>query len=266
MTTQPPRPSIQYSCYFTRSRTGEQFVPEHAIGYIVSGAFEVNDGTESKIFNKGELYFCRRNQLAKYTKFPEEGGEFRSVSIFFEQEMLRDFSIEFGYKSDKVIAMSAFLQLPSNSVLAHYMESLRSYEDVFKNKGTNELLSVKQNEALLLLLQIQPSLKNVLFDFSEPGKIDLEGFMNRNFHFNVDLKRFAYLTGRSLSTFKRDFEKIFHVTPSRWLLHRRLQEAHYLLKEKRKAASDIYLDLGFEDLSHFSFAFKKQYGIAPSMI
>ncbi|MBV4358950.1 AraC family transcriptional regulator [Pinibacter aurantiacus] len=260
------RPSIQYSCYFTRSRTGEQFVPEHAIGYIVSGAFEVNDGTASKIFNKGELYFCRRNQLAKYAKYPEEGGEFRSVSIFFEQEMLRDFSIEFGYKSDKAIATPAFQQLQSSSVLAHYMESLKPYEDVFKNKGTNELLSVKQKEALLLLLQIQPALKNVLFDFSEPGKIDLEGFMNRNFHFNVDLKRFAYLTGRSLSTFKRDFEKIFHITPSRWLLQRRLQEAYYLLKEKRQAASDIYLDLGFEDLSHFSFAFKKQYGVAPSML
>lgn len=260
------RQSIQYSCYFTRSRTGEQFVPEHAIGYIVSGAFEVNDGTTSKIFNKGDLYFCRRNQLAKYTKLPEEGGEFRSVSIFFEQEMLRDFSMEFGFKSDKSVASPSFQQLPSNSVLAHYMESIRAYEDVFKNKGTDELLGVKQKEALLLLLQVEPGLKNILFDFSEPGKIDLEGFMNRNFHFNVDLKRFAYLTGRSLSTFKRDFEKIFHLTPSRWLLQRRLQEAYYLLKDKRQAASDIYLDLGFEDLSHFSFAFKKQYGVAPSMV
>jgi AraC-like DNA-binding protein len=82
----------------------------------------------------------------------------------------------------------------------------------------------------------------------------------------VQLQRFAYLTGRSLATFKRDFEKIFHLSPSRWLQQRRLQEAHYLIKEKGKAVSDVYLDLGFEDLSHFSFVFKKKYGVAPSKI
>ena len=90
--------------------------------------------------------------------------------------------------------------------------------------------------------------------------------MNRNFHFNVQLKRFAYLTGRSLATFKRDFEKIFHTSPGQWLLQRRLQEAHYLITEKGRAPSDVYLDLGFEDLSHFSFAFKKEFGKAPSLL
>jgi len=45
-----------------------------------------------------------------------------------------------------------------------------------------------------------------------------------------------------------------------------LQEAYYLIKEKGKAPSAIYLDLGFEDLSHFSFAFKKAYGVAPTKI
>jgi AraC-like DNA-binding protein len=90
--------------------------------------------------------------------------------------------------------------------------------------------------------------------------------MEKNFHFNVQLKRFAYLTGRSLATFKRDFEKLFKTTPNRWLQQRRLQEAYYLIKEKGKAPSDIYLELGFQDLSHFSFAFKKSYGVAPSRI
>ncbi|WP_295676526.1 helix-turn-helix domain-containing protein [uncultured Mucilaginibacter sp.] len=105
-----------------------------------------------------------------------------------------------------------------------------------------------------------------MFDFSEPGKIDLEAFMNKNFHFNVEFNRFAYLTGRSLATLKRDFEKLFNTTPGRWLQHRRLQEAHYLIKEKGKAPSDVYIDVGFEDLSHLSFAFKKLYGLAPGRI
>jgi AraC-like DNA-binding protein len=90
--------------------------------------------------------------------------------------------------------------------------------------------------------------------------------MNRNFRFNVSIERFAYMTGRSVSTFKRDFEKIFSDTPSHWLIQKRLQEAYFLLEKTGKKVSDTYLEVGFEDLSHFSFAFKKQFGVAPSEI
>lgn len=260
------RPPFQYSCYFTRFREGEQFVQEHAFGIIMEGAFALNDGHTTTTFQKGDIYFCTRNHLVKFTKNPAESGEFRSLSIFLDQQMLRDFSLQHPYQPEPAVTPVAFARLPAHTALAAYMESLVAYAPLFTQPENSELLKLKQREALLLLLQAAPQLRNYLFDFSEPGKIDLETFMNQNYHFNVELKRFAYLTGRSLSTFKRDFEKIFHSTPSRWLLQKRLQQAYYLIKEKRKAVSDIYLDLGFEDLSHFSYAFKKQYGVAPSLV
>jgi AraC-like DNA-binding protein len=90
--------------------------------------------------------------------------------------------------------------------------------------------------------------------------------MNNNYKFNVSIERFAWLTGRSISAFKRDFEKIFNDTPSHWLVQRRLQESYFLIDKKNKRPSDMYLDLGFEDLSHFSFAFKKLFGLSPSQL
>jgi AraC family transcriptional regulator, exoenzyme S synthesis regulatory protein ExsA len=36
------------------------------------------------------------------------------------------------------------------------------------------------------------------------------------------------------------------------------------LAELKKKPVDVYLEVGFEDLSHFSSAFKKQYGYAPT--
>jgi AraC-like DNA-binding protein len=74
------------------------------------------------------------------------------------------------------------------------------------------------------------------------------------------------LTGRSVASFKRDFEKLFQQSPSRWLVKRRLQEAFFLLKERGLLPSDVYLEVGFEDLSLCSFAFKKTYGQAPSRL
>lgn len=262
MTNKPP---LQYSCYFSRSSKGEQFVPEHTLVYIISGSLMMTDNSHTVSFNAGDIYFCRRNNLVKYAKCPPDRGEYQSISIYFDQQTLRNISLEYGYKAVQHDVTSAFQQI-SSSEIGNYMRSLLAYETILKRTGTDELLFVKQKEAILLLLELVPSFKSVLFDFSEPGKIDLEGFMEKNYHFNVQMQRFAYLTGRSLATFKRDFEKIFNKPPSRWLQQRRLQEAYYLIKERGKTPSDVYLGLGFEDLSHFSFVFKKNYGVAPSKL
>ncbi|WP_148230661.1 helix-turn-helix domain-containing protein [Chitinophaga pinensis] len=88
--------------------------------------------------------------------------------------------------------------------------------------------------------------------------------MSHNYKYNIPLLSFGKLTGRSLSTFKRDFTKIFDTTPEKWLQKKRLEQAHYLILKKKQRPSDIYLEVGFENLSHFSFAFKKQYGMTPT--
>ncbi len=88
--------------------------------------------------------------------------------------------------------------------------------------------------------------------------------MMKNYKFNVGIDRFAFLTGRSISAFKRDFSAIFNDTPSHWLMQKRLDEAHLLLTANNSKPSDIYLELCFETLSHFSFAFKKRFGYPPT--
>lgn len=90
--------------------------------------------------------------------------------------------------------------------------------------------------------------------------------MNRDFTYNVSISQFAYLTGRSLSTFKRDFSKLFGTSPEKWLQKKRLDLAHYLLTQKRQRPTDVYLEVGFENLSHFSTSFKKQFGINPVLV
>ncbi|GAB4018467.1 hypothetical protein GCM10028808_53120 [Spirosoma migulaei] len=258
-------PKIVYSCYFTRSREGEQFVPEHVFSYQIAGTLFMNDGHKDYTFKEGEFRINRRNQLIKFVKQPPPDGEFKTLSIYLDQETLRKFSLEYGYTAEPHQEGDPILELKPNALYKSFMDSLLPY--LQQNQTINgNLQAIKLKEAILILLQVNPELKDILFDFSEPGKIDLEAYMNKNFHFNVELQRFAYLTGRSLATFKRDFEKVFHSSPSRWLQQRRLQEAHYLIKEKGKTPSEVYLELGFEDLSHFSFAFKKTYGVAPSKI
>lgn len=261
----PKRPRILYSCYASRSRDGEQFVAEHLLSYQVAGTLLTHDGQQELLSQPGDLRLSTRNRLVKFTKQPPAHGEYQSLSIAFDQETLRHFSRAHGYRAEKQPPGPALVALPNNALITSYLNSLQPYEQLAQ-AGNEALLTLKMQEALLLLLSANPALKNVLFDFTEPGKIDLAAFMEQNFRFNVAVSRFAYLTGRSLATFKRDFERLFQLSPSRWLLRRRLQEAHYLLTAQGKAPSEVYLEVGFEDLSHFSFAFKKAYGLAPSRL
>src|ERR1035437_6647051 len=143
---------------------------------------------------------------------------------------------------------------------------LRVCQEKHQEKVNEEFADVKREELLIILLQEQPELAGLFFDYGIPQKINIEEFMNRNFKFNVTIERFAYLTGRSLSAFKRDFKAIFNETPSRWLVQKRLQEAYFLIDKKNEKPTEIYLDLGFEALSHFSFAFKKLFGLTPSQL
>lgn len=265
MAIQIEKPKISYACYYTKNREGEQFVEEHVFSYQISGRLTLSDGVEQHVFDPGDFRLIRRNQLVKFLKEPPVGGEFRSVSVYLDQETLRDLSVEHNLSASRFADQNTFIKLSPGPLLKSYMDSLAPYSQTGILIDP-KIVDVKLIEGIFLLLQTAPELKDLLFDFSNPGKTDLLAFMEKNFHFNVPIARFAYLTGRSLASFKRDFERIFNSSPNKWLQQRRLREAHYQISEKGRSATEVYLELGFEDLSHFSFAFKNKYGVSPSKL
>lgn len=255
------KPVILFNNYGDDFMEGEAFVADHIFSYIVSGTQEIWSGNQTYIFKAGDYRFFRRNQLTKYVKRSGQHG-FKSIAVHLDQGTLREMAKLYGDPHMPYLGKDVALLKP-NAYLENYVNSLTPYTNA---TGIYEeaLVALKARELVLLLLQTNPLLKHALFDFNVPGKIDLVAFMNTHYRYNVGLDRMAFLTGRSLSTFKRDFQKTFNTTAGRWLTKRRLEEANYLIDQKGKTASEIYLDLGFEDLSHFSSAYKKVFGKAPS--
>ena len=150
-------------------------------------------------------------------------------------------------------------------MLISFFKSFISYRETGIQPDL-EVIDAKKYEALDILLKIKPSLAKSLFDFAKPWKIDLEEFMNKNYTSDMTLNDFAHYTGRSLSTFKRDFKEIFNENPHEWLKNKKLDKAYKLITENKLKSSDIYLDLGFKSLSHFSNSFKKKFGVNPTCL
>ena len=240
----------------------EQFIPDNVFFYVVKGVIHYYDGDKNYTFKEGDFCIARKNRLARYS-VENTKDEFQPILICLGESFFRNFQEKHKTKTIEFKSTDTFVKIPKTDLLQNYIHSLKPYyngimniEEAFEN--------VKYEELLIILLQNQPELAGIFFDYGIPEKINIEAFMNKNYKFNVNIERFAYLTGRSLSAFKRDFKETFNDTPSHWLTQKRLQEAYFLIDKKSKRPSEIYLDLGFEALSHFSFAFKKQFGLTPT--
>ncbi|AYB30688.1 helix-turn-helix domain-containing protein [Chryseolinea soli] len=253
---------IIYSVYDNENRAGEHLIKAHHLALIISGSLSIIDGDKIHTFKAGDIGLLRKNHLAKFIKQPPPGGQFIAVTVLLDKETLLNAKGQqpVGYANTP---HDAVLSIGPDALLTNYFHALIPY---FNERVDSDLVQYKKQEAVMLLLRKHPELRSVLFDFGEPGKIDLEAFMNRNFRYNVTLDEMAFLTGRSLATFKRDFKKIFNCPPNRWIQQQRLKQAHYLISRNKVKPSEAYLEVGFESLSHFSYAFKQFFGVTPSSL
>lgn len=258
--------NILFSCEMKKKYNNEQIVAEHSLGFIVSGKLELQFANECVEIEKGKMFFVRRNQLVKALKTPDENGlPFKSFNIFLTQDILRSYAIHNKIDPQEKYVGRPAIEITENKFLKSFVESLLPYVNE-PDKFSKQLAQIKTVEAIELLLTSDSKMKQILFDLSDPHKIDIEKFVNQNFLFNIPIAEFARLTGRSLSTFKRDFKKVFNDTPEKWLRNRRLEEAKYLIAQKGIKPSDVYYSVGFENFSHFSTAFKQRFGLNASTL
>jgi AraC family transcriptional regulator, exoenzyme S synthesis regulatory protein ExsA len=251
-----------YSCAFDKTYAYEQFVPEHLLAYQISGQTLIYHQKGEMILNEGQFLLGRRNQFAKSLKIPAADKEYKCVSVIMTNERLQRYALDNEICCEDRYHGIKNILIESNNLLKGYFMSVIPYTELGK-PVSKKLASIKVNEAIALVLELWPDLESFLFDFSDPYKQNLEEFMLKNYHYNAPIEHFAKLSGRSLTSFKREFTDIFNTSPGTWLKEKRLSEAYFLIKKKSRKPRDIYLDLGFENLSHFYTSFKQKYGMTP---
>ena len=257
-----------FLCHVGRDKLCEKMVQEHTLFHLLSGEMDVQTPEGIVRLKKGDTCFLRRNHRVDKEKRPAGGEPFNGIFLHLNMDFLKrmkeDSHIAVPSETGRRTAHKNVFMLPRHPFLEGFFHSLMSYFSA-DQYPSRELLTSKLREAVFVLLQLCPSLTPVLFDFAAPYKVDLHDFMEENFRSDLTVEQFAHFTGRSLTGFKHDFDSIFHLSPQRWLTRRRLQEARRLMEEGAKA-NDVYMKVGFKNLSHFSTAFKKQYGIPPSQL
>lgn len=252
---------IKLSCYQDKFFKSDIIFEHHMLIWFISGETKIVQAEGTYMFQKGDIFLIPRNQLATIINYPKDGLPHQTVVMHLTTDWLRNFYDKIQVKP-KSVAAQKIRHYNNHPLLQSCLSSLIPYFDM--TELPENIANLKITEAVSILRSIDPDLDNMLANFEEPGKINLTDYMEKNFMFNMPMERFGYLTGRSLTTFKRDFKKAFDTTPQKWLTRKRLELAHYHLLEKKRKPIDVCYEVGFENLSHFSFAFKKHFGYPPT--
>ncbi|BAV05302.1 AraC-type DNA-binding protein [Filimonas lacunae] len=241
----------------------QPFNPDPVFSYLTQGRLTVLTGTQTWHIHAGEYILYTRNQLAKYLPPINASDEIQAITLVLKQNILQQYARENNITVIHNEQANAIIPITPNVLLQYFIQKLSPGLPIQHPEYAHYPEATIQ-ELLFLLLRTDAALQNILFNFSKPAKANLHLFMQRHFRFNASIQQFSYLTGRSLTAFKRDFVAAFGQPPGRWLLEKRLTEAYDLITVQHLKPTDVCWYVGFEDLSHFSFAFKKKYGISPS--
>jgi AraC family transcriptional regulator, exoenzyme S synthesis regulatory protein ExsA len=239
----------------------EGYLSAHAITLVLNGTLQVESEGGKVQVSANQMIFLPKG-LYNISDIIPDGNVFESVIFFFDQEVISSFVTANAILPQKQKCV-AFKVLQYTSDVRVFTESLLQ---LYKNKNfaDRKLTKLKLYELLHLLSFSKANcLVEALATLNNKERKSLKEFMNQNFSKPLSIEDYAYLTGRSLSSFRRDFIELFGISPKQWLIDKRLEMARALLEKNHTTVSQIALEVGYENFSHFVKAFHKKFGTSP---
>nr|WP_201747784.1 AraC family transcriptional regulator [Dyadobacter flavalbus] len=150
-------------------------------------------------------------------------------------------------------------------LIQKYIDGLLFY---FENPSlvSDEILVLKLKEIILLLAQTQDAeiVQVILSQLFSSTTYTFKQIIEANLFSQVGIEDLAQQSNLSVSSFKREFKKLYNDSPANYIRNRRLEKAAELLCASGERITDIAFDCGFNDLANFTKSFHDKYGTSPS--
>ena len=89
-------------------------------------------------------------------------------------------------------------------------------------------------------------------------------YIMQNYRSQVAVEDLAEIAGMSVRQLERRFKTLFHVTPVVYTNRYRVQKACQALRNSQESVTDVALQVGFYDSSHFVRLFRRFMGMTPT--
>ncbi|MEJ2227984.1 MAG: AraC family transcriptional regulator [Alphaproteobacteria bacterium] len=242
----------------------EFFTSTPCLAFVLSGTETFTSFDDQQFtLEQHEMLFMPKN-IFLISDFVRTNGPLEAFLFFFDQDTIEFFLKATTNRPETSAQELLPYKVTKNKNITSYMNALNN---VYRNiNGTPDLLRTKLLE-LLFLIDTKDENDNLISFLTNAkennAKRSISHLMREYRCHNLSVQDFAELTGRSLSSFNRDFKRQFGTTPHQWLIDARLDRAMKLIQSTQMNVTEIALEVGYDNVSHFIKAFKTKYGQTP---
>lgn len=256
------RPLFQRARIKTPFRVSGQMDDMACFFYLIQGSYEVIEsrGTIKVGSNEALVKKCG-NYVSQL-----HSGDWECITILFYPDILHEiYKFQIPPFLNNETPPVPPKKMIANELLDKFIHNLLIYFDN-PDLMDEELALLKLKELVLILMKSEryASVSTFLANLFTPDKLHFTAAIESNIFTNLSIEELAFICHKSLSSFKREFKKIYNDTPSRYIKHRRLEHAAQLLASTENAITDIAYEVGFNDITTFSASFKEKFKHSPT--
>lgn len=190
------------------------------------------------------------------------------VIVTFHPDILKkiyDRELPLIFQKNNKITNQTSGKVNNDFLIQKYIEGLVFY---FENPSlvSDEILVLKLKEIILLLSQTQDAetIQVILSQLFSPATYTFKQIIEANLFSQINVDGLAQKTNLSVSSFKREFRKLYDDSPANYIKTKRLEKAAELLLISEERITDIAFTCGFNDLANFTKSFSDRYHITPT--
>jgi len=234
------------------------FLPVNVIVFLKRGNIDLYSNEDNFRAQPGDCFFISSYSNYKAQKtLDSASNDFESIIFFVDHVVLANKSISPYFSNSQDICPLFKLTAKTTRELMEILEEHLAIKTLLSHGDLEHLASLTEQLVRPIFENADPSISNSDYD-------DFKVFLYEHISINITLEELASKYGLSTSSFHRLFVKRLGISPHKWIKDQRLNYARCWMLFSQKPVSEIYLELGFEDISHFSREFKKKFGYSPS--
>lgn len=246
----------------------DELINEARIVHVVNGTSRLHSANQVTHLSTGDTLIMKTDNFIN-NWLENEGDERTDVIVFqLNSDLLHylyDNQLPDWFAEDKSQKSSSTVKLVRHELIDNYYTALKSYFDMPKF-FTEEVIQSKVRELISLLVttDLSNDTRKIFGNLFNATSYEFQETIAKNIFEDLNIEDLAFLTGMSLSSFKRKFKDIFGTSPNKYIVSKRLDRAQTLLRTSDLTISEVAFDCGFSDVGYFSKTFKKHYNISPS--
>ena len=259
-----------------RKKSANEFYTLRFDDLTIKGSLEVTIGDEKvqeKDVTKSIAYLT--SSLFDWSYYGTSGTVFRAVNILFNKEWLAKY---LDIKSAEQV-LSAYISLKAENINVEPMDS--KYKEWFKTiLQTNESdplwMAVIQNRIMLMIERffsnLYKKMQNPAFHIPLSNEdinrvMQIENILTEDIYkAPPSIQQLAKIVSISESKLKKDFKTMYGSPIYEYYQKARMQAAQDKLLTGNFSVKEVAMELGYANLSNFTIAFKKEFGVLPSQL